>query len=235
MNEADLSQEMRWYYEQRARRAVANLKRRNLDAQYVADRHRALPIVMDMIPEGAVVGFGDSVTLVEVGIFEALERRKGNTILNPFARDAEGHSLLEGVELVETMRQVLTSDVYLMSANAITLDGKVVNTDMVGNRVAAMIFGPKKVIVVAGANKIVKDVEEAVQRIRNVAAPINAKRHQLKHHLDFFGELPCVKTGLCIDCRHPRRICRYTVILEAGRMGENDRTSIVIVGEELGI
>lgn len=237
MDETDLSQEMGWYYEQRAKTAVKNLKRRNIDAQYVPNRHQALATIMDMIPEGTVVGTGDSVTLIEIGIFAALELRNRNTILNPFARDEEGYFRVDGGAVLEIMRQVLTSDVYLMSANAITLDGKLVDTDGLGNRVAAMIFGPKKVIVIAGANKIVKDVEEAIHRIRNVAAPINAKRHQLKHHMDYYGELPCVKIGACVDCYHARRCCHYTVIVEGQgiRDPEKGRTSVIIVGEELGI
>ena len=235
MYETDLSQEVKWYYEQRAKTAVANLRRRNIDAQYVPDRRQALPIIMEMIPEGAVVGFGDSVTLIQVGLFQALEQRNKNSILNPFARDEESRLLIDGDARLEMMQQVLTSDVYIVSANAITLDGKLVNTDAFGNRVAPMIFGPKKVIVVAGANKIVKDVDEANHRIRNVAAPINAKRHQLKHQRAQYLELPCVRTGACVDCNHPWRICHYTLIIEGVRMAEKDRTHVVIIGEELGI
>ncbi len=106
--------------------------------------------------------------------------------------------------------------------------------DGAGNRVSAMIYGPTKVIVVVGANKIVKDVDAAIERIHSVAAPLNARRHQLKHHANDFGELPCVRTGVCVDCNHPWRICRYTVIIE-GQMGQKGRFNVVLVGEELGL
>ena len=98
-----------------------------------------------------------------------------------------------------------------------------------------MIFGPEKVIVVAGVNKIVKDVDEALERIHNIAAPMNAKRHYIKHHTVEFGDLPCVRTGSCVDCSHAHRICRYTVIIEGVMVREKGRINVVIVGEELGI
>ena len=98
-----------------------------------------------------------------------------------------------------------------------------------------MIFGPDKVIVVAGVNKIVKDVNEALERIHNVAAPMNAKRHYLKHHRPEFGDLPCVRTGRCVDCNHGWRICRYTVIIEGAMIREKGRINVVLIGEELGI
>jgi len=123
----------------------------------------------------------------------------------------------------------------LTGTNAITLDGKLVNIDGVGNRVAAMIFGPKKVIVVAGINKIVSDVNEALERIRGFAAPMNAKRHYLKHQQPELGDLPCVQTGSCVDCRHDWRICNYTVIIEGAMIGQKGRINVVLVGEELGL
>ena len=98
-----------------------------------------------------------------------------------------------------------------------------------------MIFGPRKVILVIGANKIVKDVDEALERIHQVAAPMNAKRHALKHHSPDFGDLPCARTGRCIDCNHDWRICRYTVIIEGTMIEEKGKINVVLVGEELGI
>ena len=98
-----------------------------------------------------------------------------------------------------------------------------------------MVFGPEKVIVVVGVNKIVKDVDEALERIHGVAAPINAKRHYLKHHRPELGDLPCVRTGRCVDCNHEERICRYTVIIEGTKLPQKGRINVVLVGEELGI
>jgi len=126
-----------------------------------------------MIPQGASIGIGDSVTLIELGIMAELRKQTGRLIFDPFLRDEEGDLVFTGLDRLEVLRKALLADVFLTGTNAITLDGKIVNTDGVGNRVAAMIFGPKKVIIVVGANKIVRNVDEAVRRIREVAAPLN--------------------------------------------------------------
>ena len=123
----------------------------------------------------------------------------------------------------------------MVGSNAVTLDGKLVNTDGRGNRVAPMIYGPDRVIVVAGANKLVNDMEEALLRIRQIAAPVNVRRHYIKHNNPHFGELPCARTGSCADCNHDWRICRYTVIIEGAMPWERGRINVVLVGEELGI
>jgi len=138
-------------------------------------------------------------------------------------------------ERLNLMRRVFSSDVYVIGTNAVTLDRKLVNTDGYGNRVAAMIFGPKKVIVVVGTNKIVKGVDEALKRIREVCAPINATRHAVKHHRSQFLELPCVKTGICTDCNHPWRICHHTTIIEGVSERRRGHINVIIVGESLGI
>ena len=231
----DLSEERKWFYEERARVAVANLQKRNINAQYTSSREEALSVVLGMIPEGVAVVRGDSVSLDQVGVIPELRKRNQNKVIDPFERDAEGFYLADDEQVWRMQREAFTSDVFLTGTNAITLDGKLVNIDGRGNRVAAMIFGPKKVIVVAGVNKIVKDVDEAVERIHNIAAPINAKRHYLKHHIAEFGDLPCVKTGRCVDCNHDWRICRNTVIIEGAYARVKGRINVVLVGEELGI
>jgi hypothetical protein len=123
----------------------------------------------------------------------------------------------------------------LTSTNAITLDGRLVSIDGAGNRVAAMIFGPKKVIVITGANKIVTDVDEALHRIHNVVSPVNSLRHYMKHQQAEAMERPCVKTGKCTDCLHEWRVCRNTVIIDGCQPPEKGRISVILVGEELGI
>ena len=133
------------------------------------------------------------------------------------------------------MKESFFADVFVTGTNAITLDGKLVNIDGYGNRVAAMIYGPAKVILVIGTNKIVKNVDEALERIHQYAAPINAKRHYLKHHDQNFIDLPCIKTGGCVDCRHEWRICNYTTIIEGAVSRHQGRINVVLVGEELGI
>ena len=204
---------------------IERLAENNIAAVYVENRRDALETVMAMIPERSVVGFGDSVTLREIGVVEALE--KGNyTFLNPWGT---GISVEENVRL---KRRALTSDVFVTGTNALTRDGKIVNVDGQGNRVAAMLFGPEKVIIVVGVNKIVDSVEAALKRIRERTAPLNVPRHP-----EFDPMPPCGETGVCTDCTSPWRICNKTVIIE--REYDNNKykpiITVVIVGEELGI
>jgi hypothetical protein len=188
-----------------------------------------------MIPIDAKVVRGDSLTVEEVGIPEALEKRGQKTIY-PQERKFDGSPLYATSEQRhDKAREAFSADFFLLGANAVTLDGKLVNIDGWGNRTSAMIFGPKKVIVIAGVNKIVKDVDEGLERIHSFAAPMNAKRFFLKYHLPVFGDLPCVKTGICVNCNHEMRACRYTVIIDGTRISEKGRINVVLVGEELGI
>jgi L-lactate utilization protein LutB len=205
-----------------------------MNGYFAKDRKEALSLLLEMIPPGVTVARADSVTLFEIGIMETLRARNANRIIDPFQKDEEGQ-FPKVEERRKMQREALLSDIFLTSTNAITLDGKIVSVDGTGNRVAAMIFGPKKVIVVAGANKIVNDVEEALQRIKNVAAPLTSIRHALKHRDPELTELPCVKNGKCTDCTHPLRGCRYTVIIEGSRAPEKGRINVILVGEDLGI
>jgi L-lactate utilization protein LutB len=223
------------YYEKLANRTIKNFTRKGINAYFAPNSQQACAMVMEMIPEGAVVGTADSMTLLQIGVFSELKKRGKNDILNPFVRDETGKLLVDGEARQEIMRKVFLSDVYVIGTNAVTLDGKLVNIDGNGNRVAAMIYGPKKVIVVVGANKIVKNVEEAIDRIKEVCAPINATRHSLKHHRPEFSDLPCVKTGSCADCNHAWRICRYTTIIEGVIEPRRGYLNVVLVGNRLGI
>jgi hypothetical protein len=170
-----------------------------------------------------------------VGIISALRKRGKNEILNPFMRDEKGHLLIDGEERKELMRRVLLTDVYVIGTNAVTMDGKLVNVDGNGNRVAAMLFNPRKVLIVVGANKIVKDVDAAIQRIREYCGPQNVVRHGVKHHRAEFMDIPCAKTGFCVDCNHPYRICQYTTIIEGVIEWNRGRINVILVGEELGL
>jgi len=204
---------------------IKRLSENNIAAVYVDTRRAALETVMAMIPERSVVGFGDSLTLRQIGVVDALE--DGDyTFLNPWK---PGINVEENVRL---KRRALTSDVFVTGTNALTLDGKIVNVDGHGNRVAAMLFGPDKVIIVVGVNKIVENLEEALRKIKEKTAPLNVKRHP-----NFDPMPPCGDTGICSDCSSPWRICNKTVIIE--REYNNNRykpiITVVIVGEELGI
>jgi len=204
---------------------IERLSRNNISAVYVEDEKEAFKKVMSMIPEDSVVGFGDSLTLQQIGVVDALEQ--GNyTFLNPWKA---GISLEENIA---RKKRALTSDVFVAGTNALTLDGKIVNVDALGNRVAAMLFGPEKVILVVGVNKIVENLDEALERIRTKAAPLNVKRHP-----NFDPMPPCGETGVCSDCSSAWRICNKTVIIE--REFDNASYSpvitVVIVGKDLGL
>ena len=228
-NEADTHQEEEWFNEKLAQRCLEALKRNNIPSYYFPDRNQALNQILSMIPPGVTIGVGDSLTLLQIGIIEELEKRGSHQIFNPFRKDGEDHFPATTRELVETGTKALSSDFFLTGLNAVTLDGKMVNTDRMGNRITGLLFGPKKVIAVAGINKIVTNLEEALERIKKVAAPINAYRHNIKHKLD---TPPCTVNGVCVDCRHPGRVCCYTIIVE---FQSRPRIEVVIVGEKLGI
>ncbi len=228
-DEADLSQEEEWFNEKLAQRCLGALKNNNIPGHYTPGRDEALAQVLDMIPPEATIGVGDSVTLHQVGVIEALEKRGNHQIFNPFRKDGKDRVPATMRELVEIGMKALFTDFFITGLNAVTLDGKIVNTDGGGNRVTGLLFGPKKVIAVAGINKIVANVEAATERIKKRAAPHNAYRHNIKHDMEL---PPCGITGECVDCHHPRRICCYTVVVEFQR---RPRIEVVIVGEELGI
>ena len=237
MDETDLSSEKEWHYACLAQKAIANLKKNRFEAVYAADCGEALQLILGMIPEGSRIGFADSVTLDQIGLFDQLHTRKPVEVLRPMLHDEEGNLVQSFEETFDLQCKVLTADVYICGTNAITLDGKLVSTDGMGNRVAPMIFGPRITIFVAGANKIVPDVTSARERIRTVCAPINVKRHIEKHNTHYLEDLPCAKTGFCADCKHPMRICAATVILDSAGLGIHmgREKKVVIVGEELGI
>ena len=235
IDETDMSQEKYIYYQKRAKKVIGNLQKRNMNGYFAPDRAEALSIAMDMIPPGALVARGDSITLEQIGLLTAISKRNENTLIDPFQRDENGVPP-PWEDRLQMIRESFFSDIFITGTNAVTLDGKLVNIDGFGNRVAAMICGPSKVILIAGANKIVKDVEEGLNRIHQYAAPINAQRHNLKSSRPgVWGNLPCVKTGICVDCKNDRRICNYTIIIEGAWYRYKGRINVVLVGEELGI
>ena len=220
-------------YQKLARRAVEALTKRNIRAHFVRDRSEALSAILGMIPDKASIGIGDSITMEQIGVLDKLEERGGHRIFNPF-RFLPDRRFADSTEVrVQIMRQALLSDVFLTGSNAVTLDGKIVNIDARGNRVAGIIFGPKKVILAVGANKIAPDVEQALKRIKNVSAPRNAERHFLEKHIEH--ELPCAQTGVCMDCSSPHRICCFVSVIEWQRgIYDQERINLFVVGEELG-
>jgi len=235
VDERDISQEKEWFYRERAERAADRLQKRGINATYVSKREEAIPIILGMIPDGATIARGDSITLDQIGILPELRKLTRNKLMDPFEIKPDGYWANSWEERRRMMRETFSSDIFITGTSAITLDGKLVNIDGLGNRVAAIIFGPEKVIIVAGANKIVKDVDEALERIHQVAAPMNAMRHLLKHHYEALADLPCVRTGRCVGCNHESSICQYTVIIEGSGLRQRGRINVVLIGEELGL
>ena len=206
------------YREKLAEHLIKNLTKRRLAASYAATAAQAREEILAMIPPGAVVSRCGSMSLVEMGLWEALAQRGGVEIINPFA---PGLSPEEGYAL---MRRGLLADFMITSSNALTMDGRLVNLDATGNRVAAMCFGPEKVILVVGLNKVTPDLDSALARVKHQAAPINAMR--------LSRETPCAETGRCADCRSPARLCNMWSIIEGHRF--ENRIHVKLVGEDLG-
>ena len=206
-----------WHNETVGGAVVEALKKNGFEAEYCATGADAAQRLLELIPDAASVGFGGSWTLKAIGISEKLAER-GNTILD------HGAPGLTNEEKADIRRKQQICDVFLSGTNPLTMDGRLVNMDGSGNRVAAMIFGPGKVIVVAGTNKIVKDLAAAEERIQMKAAPINNKRLGTPN--------PCSRTGVCMDCQGPTRICNVLTIISKRPLGTNFH--VLIVGEELG-
>lgn len=197
---------------------IRNLNKRRMAASYYPDVPQAREAVLAMIPPGSTVSRTGSMSLVEMGLWAELAKNPDVKVIDPYAPN------LAPETAAELRRQGLLADIMITSSNALTLDGKIVNLDGFGNRVAAMCFGPTKVILVIGMNKVVPDLDSALARVKHVAAPINAIR--------LSRATPCVETGLCTDCKSPERICYMWSIIE-GHLVEN-RIHVVLVGEDLG-
>lgn len=206
-----------WHKATLAAKTVEALQKNHFQAEYVPTRQEALEKVLALVPATATIGIGGSWTINELGIDEILEKR-GHTIYN------HNRPGLSPEVTLELRHKQLACDVFFTSTNALTLDGKLVNVDGAGNRVAAMMFGPKRVVIIAGVNKIVRDVAEAESRIKLFAAPPNNKRLNMPN--------PCVQTGRCMDCQSPTRICNITTIINKRPLATD--VHIIIVGEELG-
>lgn len=208
---------IKWVIERKINRTMENLEKNNMEAFYVENEEELIEKISEFVKEGDTVSVGGSMTLFETGIIDFLRKGKYNFL----DRYKEG---LTSEQIKDIFRKSFLSDVYFTSSNAITEEGELYNVDGNGNRVAAMLYGPEKVVVVAGVNKIVKNVEEAIKRVKEVAAPANTVRLN--------KNTPCIKTGYCMSCMSSNRICNeYTLIKRQGMKG---RIKVIIVGKELG-
>jgi len=196
---------------------VKNLVKHGFEAIKVSDRSAACNEILRRVPSDKTVGLGGSVSLREMGLVSMLEKQ-GNILYDHWKPG------ITQEESLRIRRAHQSCDVYITSANAITMNGEIVNIDGACNRISAMVFGSRGVIIVAGRNKIVQDVSAGIARIKNKVAPMNAKRLGL--------DLPCAKLGRCIECDSPQRICRGTLILERRPFPTN--ILVMIVQEDLG-
>ena len=204
------------YYKNLANTVLKGMEKRHMEGYYCETIEEAKNLALSLVPENTSVSFGGSVTLAETGILEALRNRNDITLLD---RDnANGPE-----EVKKIMHDALSCDYYFMSSNAITHEGELVNIDGNGNRVAALIYGPENVIVIAGMNKITKNVEEGISRVRNIASPPNCVRLN--------KNTPCAVNGVCGNCLADT-ICDQIVITRASRVPK--RIKVILVGEVLG-
>lgn len=199
------------------RKTVEELEKRNFEAYYCSNSDEALKKVITLIPDGDVISFGGSKTLEEIGLLSTL-RSGAYKIIDRDTAKSSG-------ERTELMRKALLCDTYITGTNAVSEDGQLINIDGNGNRVAAMTFGPRNVIVVVGVNKIVKTLEDAYSRARNIAAPINVQRFDNT-------KTPCYVNGACRDCTSTESICAYIVNTRVCRPPK--KIKVIIVGEHLG-
>ena len=204
-------------FETLANTMVQNFARRNIEAFYCPDSQSAIQKAMEIMEEGSVISWGGSETIKECGLLNALRESGAYTLL-----DRDNAKTPE--EKRNIFIQSVTSDYFLMSSNAVTIDGELVNIDGNGNRVACLIHGPEHVLVFAGMNKIVSDVDFAVKRVQNIATPANAARLHTK--------TPCGATGHCGDCQSPDCMCCQVVVTRRSR--HDGRIKVFLIGEELG-
>jgi L-lactate utilization protein LutB len=206
-----------WSNEKKIERTIEALGKNNINGYHIQSRDELLEKIKELVSEGATVSCGGSATLTELGLLEHLRSGRYDFL----DRAAKG---ITEEEKKEVHRKTFSADVFFTSTNALTEDGQLFNVDGGGNRVAAMLFGPDKVLVVCGVNKIVKNIEEAIERNKRLSAPINAKRLN--------RNTPCAKVGYCMDCSSNDRICNeYTVIK---RQGDKTRMHVLILNENLG-
>ncbi|MBE6020297.1 MAG: lactate utilization protein [Clostridiales bacterium] len=199
----------------KVKRTLEALKANGFDTVYVETAEEAKEYLLKEVGADQSVGFGGSVTLQDVGIYDALKERGNEVYWHWFPVDGDKRA---------TMKKAMLTDVYMSGINGITEDGRIINIDGTGNRLSAILFGHDRLFLVAGVNKISQNYEESIIRIKNVACPLNTQRLSI--------HTPCEKTGKCMACSSPNRICNATLILEKQHGGVP--TTVVLINENLG-
>lgn len=210
------------YWSLRLEEVKKALEENNFEVFLAEDAGKAKEVVLDHILPAVAprsVSWGGSVTFTTTGLYEAIKARSDLEILDTYDRN------IPREEVMERRRRALLVDLFITGTNAVTETGMLINLDMIGNRVGGITFGPKNVIILAGRNKIVPDLEDGMFRIKNYVAPANAMRLDMK--------TPCVKTGNCEDCKSPERICNHWVITE--KSFPKGRIKVVLINQDLGL
>ena len=203
-----------------AEKILAKLAKKGIGGVYLPDIPQAREHILGLIPTGASLTRGGSVSLDQSGVWEEVLSRPDLRVFDPFGPGLDRQASLQ----VRLDPRALGADIYLAGVNAISQEGHLVNLDATGNRIAAISFGPKKVILLAGMNKVCPSLEAAMQRVKHQAAPANAIRLKL--------DTPCAKTGICADCNSPQRICYQWSIIQGHAI--KDRIHLVLTGQSLG-
>ena len=206
--------------EKLGQKVVEALQKRHFEAYFCKSKEDALKQALELIPHNHTISWGGSMSISEIGLTSALKSNNYNIIDRDSAKNPE--------EKKELTRNALFADTFLLSANAISEDGQLVNIDGTGNRIAALAFGPSNVIVIAGMNKVVKTLDDAVERARTIAAPVNMQRINAMAE----KETPCVYSGACADCLSADSICSQIVITRLCKPAE--KITVLLVNEELG-
>lgn len=212
-----MTEPIKKFYDKRGALLVKNLQSRHYEAYYCETREQALEKALELIPKGATVGWGGAMSAKQIGLLDAVSNGDYNAIDRDKAPNPE--------ERVKAMKKCLLADVFITGANALSMDGQMVNIDGNGNRVAAIVYGPESVIVIAGMNKVVDTLDAAVIRARTIAAPMNKQRFAL--------QTPCEVTGTCGDCKSEGCICNQILITRNSKPA--GRIKIILVGEDLGL
>ena len=208
---------MKKFYSKRGEVLVKNLRNRHFDAYYCENREEALEKALELIPVGSTVSWGGALSAQQIGLMEAIKKGNYTAIDRDTAKSPE--------ERVKIMKSGLLADVFITGANALSLDGQMVNIDGNGNRVAPIVYGPDSIIVIAGMNKVMDTLDAAMTRARTISAPLNKQRFDL--------QTPCEITGTCADCKSEGCICNQILITRHCRPA--GRIKFVLVGEDLGL
>ena len=205
------------FYNKRGELLVKNLRSRHYEAYYCETKEQALKKALELIPKGASVGWGGAMSAKQIGLLDAVNQGNYRAIDRDKAPDPAARK--------QAMKDCLLADVFITGANALSMDGQMVNIDGNGNRVAAIVYGPESILVVAGMNKVMDTLDAAVIRARTIAAPMNKQRFDL--------QTPCEVTGTCADCKSEGCICNQILITRNSKPA--GRIKMVLVGEDLGL